>query len=351
MNRRARAVAVLAVALAACAAPPTPALRAIEFSGPAMGTTWSVKIVTTPGAIDADTSRAIDRGIRDEFARIDGLMSTWDPESELSRFNGSTSLEPFPVASETFDVFRWSVDIWQETGGAFDPTLGPLIDAWGFGVDRSVPPPDDAMVERLRASVVGMSFVELDPDGRWVRKRTPGVRCDFSAIAPGYAADRLASQLEARGLDRFLVDVSGELVARGTNERGQPWQVGIERPEAERRSAARVVGLRDMAMATSGDYRNVREVDGQRLTHILDPRSGRPVRHALASVTVFDALAVRADALSTALMAMGPDDARAFAGEHGLAALFLIRLPGGSFEEWRSPAFDSLEAGPAGPLR
>lgn len=335
--------AAVAVAVSACGLD-TPARRTAEFSGPAMGTTWSVKVVTGPDGLTGDDSRAIDRAIRDELARINQLMSTWDPESELSRFNRSASLEPFPVARETFEVFRWSAELWKETSGAFDPSIAPLVDLWGFGVDRDVPPPDNAAVERLRASVVGMSLIDLDPAGQWVRKRAAGVRCDFSALAPGYAADRIASGLQGRGVEHFLIDVSGELVGRGHNEHGQPWQVAIERPRAEGRSVARVVPLLDRAMATSGDYRNFREVNGQRFTHILDPRSGRPVRHALASVTVFDNLAVRADALSTALMVMGPEEAGTFADTHGVPALFLIRLPGGSFEERRSTAFDALEA-------
>lgn len=337
-------VCVLVGAFAGCSRP-TPPTRVIEFSGPTMGTTWSVKLVPPSSGLSSDDSRSIDGAIRDELARFDRLLSTWNPDSELSRFNVSTELEPFSVAPETFAVFQHSLEIWKETGGAFDPTLGPLIDAWGFGTDRSAPAPDDATVERLRAEVVGMSLVELDPDGAWVRKRASGVRCEFSAIAPGYAADLLGELLLARGIDRFLVDISGELVGRGLNDRGVPWQVGIERPQMTGRTPVLVVDLRDMAMATSGDYRNFREVDGQRLTHILDPRSGRPVHHTLASVTVFDPLAVRADALATGLMVMGPDEAPAFAEKHGIPAVFLIRAPGGSFEEKRSSAFDALQAG------
>jgi thiamine biosynthesis lipoprotein len=340
------AASAVAVAVSACGVGPRP-LQTAEFSGPAMGTTWSVKVVTGPDGLSGDDSRSIDRDIRDELARINQLMSTWDATSELSRFNQSSSLAPFPVAPETFDVFRWSVALWTETGGAMDPTIAPLVDAWGFGVDRDVVPPDEATVERLRQDT-GMSLVELDPAGAWVRKRRPGVRCDFSALAPGYAADRIAARLEARGVTDVLIDVSGELVGRGHNEQGQPWQVAVERPQAGGRSVARVVSLRDRAMATSGDYRNFREVDGRRLTHILDPRSGRPIHHELASVTVFDALAVRADALSTALMVMGPEEAMAFAERRGVPALFLIRLPGGSFEERRSTAFDALDAASAG---
>ena len=338
-------VAVVAVLLSACAAS-APARRTAEFTGPSMGTTWIVKVVSGPDGLAGDDSRAIDRGIRDELARINQLMSTWDTTSELSRFNQSSSLEPFPVAPETFEVFRWSVRLWDETGGAMDPSIAPLIDAWGFGVDRSATPPDDATLERLKADT-GMSLIEFDPDGRWVRKRRPGVRVDFSALAPGYAADRIAAGLAERGLTDFLIDVGGELVGRGTNAEGQAWQVAIERPQAEGRGVARVIPVVDRAISTSGDYRNFREVDGARVTHILDPRSGRPVQHTLASATVLDALAVRADALSTALMVMGPDEAMRFAMEHSMPALFLIRRPDGSFEERVSPAFDD----PAAPAR
>ena len=346
---RSRAIALAAACLlpllaAGCTRSEAPS-RTIVLSGPAMGTTWTVSIVGPEGGMPSERSRAIDAGIRDELVRINQLMSTWDPESELSRFNRSASTEPFPVAPETFDVFEWSRRLYEETGGALDPTIAPLIDAWGFGVDRDVTTPDDETVARLKATT-GMTLVELDPGRAWVRKLRPEVRVDFSAIAPGYAADRIAARLEEQGLTDFLIDVSGELVARGHNESGQPWQVGVERPQRQGRRATRVVPLTDMAIATSGDYRNFREVDGQRFTHVLDPRTGRPVNHALASVTVVDELGVRADALSTALMAMGPDEAMAFATARDLPALFLIRLPDGSFEERMSPAFErSLASG------
>jgi thiamine biosynthesis lipoprotein len=206
-----------------------------------------------------------------------------------------------------------------------------------------------AACARLGARVVVLSWVLGGAVGPHVRKRAPGVRCDFSALAPGYVADRLAAFLAGQGIDDFLIDVSGELVGRGRNDQRRPWQVAIERPQAEGRSMARVVPLIDGAMATSGDYRNFREIAGQRFTHILDPRSGRPVHHTLASVTVFDELAVRADALSTALMVMGPGQAQDFVRKHEVPVLFLIRLPDGSFDEWPSPAFEALEAAAADP--
>ena len=330
-------LAVCLLSVGACGPAPAPSAT-VEFSGPTMGTTWSVKVVPPAGGLTADAAGDIATSIRDILDRIDTLMSTWKPESELSRFNASASTEPFAVAPETWDVFEWSARIHDETGGAFDPTIGPLIDAWGFGVDRDIDPPDEATVTRLMATT-GMSLIELDPAGRWVRKLEPGVRVDFSAIAPGYAADRIADDLARRGLGNFLVDVGGELVGRGTNERGEPWRIGIERPRQVGREVARVVPVIDQALATSGDYRNFREVDGERFTHILDPRVGRPVHHTLASVTVLAGSGVRADALATALMVLGPAEAPEFAAAHEIAALFLIRRPDGSFEEEQSPAF------------
>jgi thiamine biosynthesis lipoprotein len=333
--------AIAGVALAAAAAcAPSPSSRAVaELGGPTMGTTWSVKVVEpAAGRIDEAERAGLQRTAQATLTQIERLMSTWDATSELSRFNASTSLEPFPVAPETFDVFRWSATLYAETGGAMDPTVAPLVDAWGFGVDRTVPPPDEATVERLRADV-GMPLVELDPAGAWVRKRRPGVRCSFSALAPGYAADRIASWLLARGYSDFLIDVGGELMARGRNAEGRTWQVAIERPQVEGRSIERVVSLDDRAISTSGDYRNFREVGGTRLPHILDPRTGRPVRHALSSVSVIAREAVRADALSTALMVMGPDEAMAFAEARGLAVLLVVRTADGGLEERTSPAF------------
>jgi thiamine biosynthesis lipoprotein len=331
------AATALAAAMACSGHQPTHPM--VELGGPTMGAAWSVKVVApSVDGLDQPAQARLQRSLQATLNQIERLMSTWDATSELSRFNTSRSLEPFPVAPETFEVFRWSQRLWTETNGAMDPTVGPLIDAWGFGADRSVVPPDDATVARLRADV-GMAHVELDPAGGWVRKRRPGVQCSFSALAPGYAADLVAAQLLARGYRDFLIDVGGELVARGRSATGEAWRVGIEKPQAEGSAVERTVTLEDRALSTSGDYRNFREVDGRRLTHVLDPRTGRPVQHALTSVSVLANEAVRADALSTALMVMGPDEAMAFATSRNLAVLLLVRTADGRFEERTSPAF------------
>lgn len=307
-----------------------------------MGSTWSVTLVPGSGDLSESERETLDRDIRDLLTRIERLMSTYDPASELSRFNQSRSVDPFPVAPETFEVLRWAARLSVETEGAFDVTVLPLVRAWGFGPAAAAPPPppDDATLARLR-TFTGMDRLELDPGGAWVRKRTPEVECDVSALAPGYAADRIAQLLDARHLGGFLVDVGGELVARGRNAEGRPWQVAIERPEERARQIARVVPLDNRAIATSGSYRNYREVNGRRVAHVVDPRSGRAVDHRLVSVTVVDASGVRADALATALLVLGPDEGLALARRLDLAALFLIRSDRG-YDERTTPPFDAL---------
>jgi thiamine biosynthesis lipoprotein len=312
-----------------------------EFRGLTMGGTYSVKIVTpkdeleTPGLPDAD------RALRSTLDRIEGLMSTWDRDSELSRFNRSTSLEPFAVSPETFEVFKWSMDVGMLTGGALDVTVGPLVDAWGFG-PAGVPSrlPSDEEIARLR-ELTGPGRIELNPAARTVRKTRPGVRCDLSSVVPGYAADRLWAELANRGFTDFVVDMGGELRTRGRNEHGEPWQIAIDRPDPQGQAIERIVSISNLAITTAGDYRKYREVDGQRVAHILDPRTGRPIGHRLASVTVIDELAVRADSFDTALMVLGTDEGMALARKLNLAVLFIERTDQG-FSERASPRFEEI---------
>jgi thiamine biosynthesis lipoprotein len=320
---------------------PGSARHVTEFRGFTMGGTFSVKIVTARDELETPGLHDVDRALRSALGRIEELMSTWDPDSELSRFNRSTSLEPFTVAPETFEVFAWSLEVGILTGGALDVTIGPLVDAWGFGPGgpRRTLPTDDE-IERLREGM-GPRRVELDPVAVTVRKTRPEVRCDLSSVVPGYAADRLSRELTDRGFTDFLVDVGGEVLARGRNEAGAPWQVAIERPELHGEAIQRLVPISDLAITTAGDYRKYREVDGQRVAHILDPRTGRPLAHRLASVTVIDPLAVRADAFDTALMVLGPEEGMALATRLKLAALFIERSDNG-FVERATPRFEEI---------
>ena len=314
-----------------------------EFRGLAMGGTYSVKVVTAKDELETPGLQDVDRSLRSSLDRLEGLMSTWDPDSELSRFNRSTSLEPFTVAPETFEVFRWSLDVGVLSGGALDVTIGPLVDAWGFGPSgpRKTLPTNDE-IDRLREAT-GPGRLELNPAAVTVRKTRPDVGCDLSSVVPGYAADRLSRELTDRGFTDFLIDVGGEVLARGRNAAGATWQVAIERPDLHGEAIERVVPISNLAITTAGDYRKYREVDGQRIAHILDPRTGRPLTHRLASVTVIDPLAVRADAFDTALMVLGTDKGMALATKLNLAALFIERTDDG-FAERVTPRFEELTA-------
>jgi thiamine biosynthesis lipoprotein len=290
-----------------------------------MGTEFAVKVVTGREGLDDITRTDLGRTIRAELDGIDARMSTWKPDSELSRFNASTSLDPFAVSKDTFEVFEWAVELGALTGGAVDVTVAPLVDAWGFGPDGPLErQPTDAHIQRLLEST-GVRHLALDAATLTVRKARPDLRCDFSSIAPGYAADRIWTLLSDRGFTDYLVDVGGELRTRGRNDAGAAWQIAIELPQPGGRTIDRIVPVSGLAIATSGDYRNYHEVEGRRVTHIIDPRTGAPIQHRLASVTVIDELAVRADALSTALMVLGPEAGLAFAREQDLAAAFIIR--------------------------
>jgi FAD:protein FMN transferase len=310
-----------------------------------MGGTFSVKTVTAKDELESPDLNGVDRRLQSSLDRIEGLMSTWDPDSELSRFNRSTSLEPFVLSPETFEVFKWSAEVGALTGGALDVTIGPLVDAWGFGPAgprKSLP--TDAEIAQLRKAI-GLDRIELNPAARTVRKRRPEVRCDLSSIVPGYAADRLSIELANRGLTDFLIDVGGEVLTRGRNETGAPWRVAIERPTAQGSTIQRLVPISNLAITTAGDYRRYREVDGQRVAHILDPRTGRPLTHRLASVTVIDPLAVRADAFDTALMVLGTEEGMALATKLNLAALFIERSDEG-FSERATPRFEEIASKP-----
>lgn len=302
-----------------------------------MGTVYSVKVIASGGAgfSGPDLAQAIDASLE----TVNGLMSTYKPDSQLSRFNQHASDVPFPVDAAVAEVFAIALEVSRQSGGAFDVTVGPLVNAWGFGPDPDAPPPDAETLARLRANV-GYQHLEVTSEGQ-LRKRIPGIYCDLSAIAKGYAVDQVAAMLDARGIEDYMVEVGGEVRARGLNQLGIPWRIGIERPMPDRRVIARVVSMRDMALATSGDYRNYREVDGARLSHTIDPRTGQPAAHALASVSVFHPQCVWADAYATAIMALGPEAGYAFAVQHAISALFFIHSGPDGFIEKTTPAFDA----------
>ncbi len=315
-----------------------------EMRGHTMGTTWSVKLADTD-LLDGERNLLL-REIEAELEHVNALMSTWREDSELSRFNASTSLEPFAVSKQTLEVFEIAQTVSRDSGGAFDVTVGPLVAAWGFGATDRVPEPPS---EEERAAIegrVGFEKLVVDSEAGALRKEHPNLSCDLSAIAKGHGVDRVAQLLDREGHRGYLVEIGGELRARGTRRDGRVWRVGVERPDTLSRASQQVIELRDVSLATSGDYRDFYEVDGQRISHTIDPRAGRPIDHRLASVSVLHEEAVWADALATTLNVLGPHKGFRWAEERNLAALLLVREGDGEFHEMATAAWKAVGATP-----
>ena len=313
-----------------------------EISGLTMGTLFNVTL-GDGDVTAADLSRIRDT-IQSRLDYIERLMSTYDVWSELSRFNRHESVAPFAVSDETLEVFSAARVVSEHSGGAFDVTVKPLVDAWGFGPPGRPPvPPTDSVLAAL-APRIGYRLIAIDAESSTLTKANPQTVADLSAIAKGYGVDQVSAALEALGLASFLVEVGGEVKARCRKRDGSAWNVGIERPDADRRTAYETLRLVDAAVATSGDYHNYYQLDGIRYSHIIDPRTKAPIRHLGASVTVVHAEAAFADAWATALSVLGPEQGMVVAEREGLAALFLVRS-GNGFEVRRTREYRRIAGG------
>ncbi len=294
------AALLLAGVLAGCSGAGAP----VEVAGPTMGTRYSVKVVDLPAALGEAALRA---GVERVLEAVNASLSTYRPDSELSRFNRSPDTGWVPASADLLRVVTEAQRVSRLTGGAFDVTVGPLVNLWGFGPGRGedrVPAEAEVAAARARVGYARLEVRDLPPA---VRKAIPDLYVDLSAIAKGYGVDRVSEYLEAQGVARYLVEVGGEVRGRGSNARGTPWKVAVERPAEGERAAYAVVDVDGVGVATSGDYRNYFEQDGRRYSHTIDPATGRPITHALASVTVVSDTCMTADALATGLNVLGPE--------------------------------------------
>lgn len=294
-----------------------------ELSGQTMGTTFSIKLVAPDSKLD---ETVLGDNVTDVLTRINNRMSTWQPDSELSLFNTSPSTDWIKVSAEFCNVIEAALAVSRLTRGAFDITVGPLVNLWGFGpADKDYAgPPGDALITTTRQQV-GYENLTTDCGAPAVRKARPDIYVDLSAYAKGYAVDQIAELLDQQELRNYLVEIGGELRMRGNNASNQDWAIAVEKPSDTERAVQTVVHLTDRAMATSGDYRNFFEFAGQRFSHTIDSRTGRPVSHNAAAVTVVADSAALADALATALLVLGPDEGFEFAEQEEIAAYFLLR--------------------------
>lgn len=306
--------------------------------GLTMGTSYSVKWVSA----DEDIQK-VHVSVEAVLKDINQSMSTYIKTSELSLLNQSEQTDWVPLSTGLYDVLRLSTAISEQTSGAFDVTVGPLVNLWGFGPDGSiVKAPSVSQIDTQRTRV-GYKKIGLNPNQLQVRKAVSDLYIDLSAVAKGYAVDRVASALEERGIERYLVEVGGELRAKGLKPGGQHWRIAIEAPDASSRTVQRIINVHDIAIATSGDYRNYFEENGVRFSHTIDPATGKPINHRLASVTVLASTCAEADALATAFMVMGAERGYEYAMQHRINALF-IRKGDASFEEIMTPGFKKYQA-------
>lgn len=324
------------------AALPPAGTPTVSLRGETMGTYWAVSLIDPqrrdPLALRRDLTACLDR--------IIAAMSHWDARSDLSRFNAAPAESWVAVPADLLTVVACALDVAAASAGAYDPTLGPLVDLWGFGpAGPSAPPTADAIA--AAQARCGWERLRIDPDqGRlW---QPGGLHLDLSAIAKGFAVDKLACLLRDEGVPSYLVDIGGELRGWGIKPDATPWWVELE----QARTLAGVAGgrrtrlaLHGLAIATSGDSRRFIQQEGRRLSHTIDPRTGSPIPDRLAAVTVVHPDCMRADVWATALSVLGPEQGMAVAMREGLAALFLLRGPGG-IEERMSPAFAALEDAP-----
>ena len=309
-------------------APPAPAHQPPShwtLGGDIFGTTWSAQIVPKDAAGSREALREAIAGVLSE---VDSRMSTYKPDSELSKLNADSSEGNVAVSHQLGEMVAQAKQVYELSGGAFDVTVGPLVNAWGFGPAVAAPPSEQARNEALAR--IGSGHLTYSPETGLLTRAVPGIEIDLSAIAKGYAVDQVAREIAKAGHTRYLVEIGGEVHVQGLNSQDRPWGVGIETPDGGEADVAVVLRLQSGSLATSGNYRNLRTVDGRLVTHIIDPRSGEPVSHGLGSVSVLHQDCAEADALATALYVLGWDEGFELAERKNIAALFLNQPQGSS---------------------
>ena len=291
------------------------------LNGPTMGTRWSA-VFHAPRDQHAGLTEALQAAVD----AVDNTMSTWKPDSALMQLNRTPPGTWMPASAQLCAIMALSLQIGQASQGAFDVGVGEVVNAWGFGAAR--PEPDSRAIATLRGKQSAVGAVEVDMDGGRLR-RLHDVQLDLCGIAKGHGVDCLAEVLLTHGIENFVVSIDGEVRARGTRPDGTGWVVGLERPDRAQRVLARTLAVSDLAMATSGDYRQFRRHGYAVVSHTIDPRSGAPLQGSVCAVTVTAEHCAAADAWATALMVLGEEAGPAMAVEQGLDALFTLRGPGG----------------------
>jgi len=287
-----------------------------------MGTTYTIKL----NVVDTKIDRArISTDVNQRLDKINAQMSTYMETSRLSIFNKSNTQDWEEIPADLYKVIEEALRINQLSYRAFDITIGPVVNLWGFGPKAQLEiVPDESTIREVLDSV-GSEHIHLRKEPYAIKKDKPDLYIDLSAIAKGYAVDVIADYLDELSLNNYMVEIGGEIKTKGINPDNKIWHIGIEKPLDDQRSVQTVIILNNTAMATSGDYRNYFEENGIRYSHTIDPSTGKPITHKLASVTVLHPSAMTADALATALLVLGPERGSELAHSENLASLFIVR--------------------------
>nr|WP_275124923.1 FAD:protein FMN transferase [Vibrio fluvialis] len=315
--------------LAGCEQPP----QQVHLSGPTMGTSYNIKYLQQDGLPSSDElHKEIDRLLEE----VNDQMSTYRKDSELSRFNQYQGIDPFEVSNQTATVVREAIRLNGLTEGALDVTVGPLVNLWGFGPEaRPEVVPTDAELAERKANT---GIHHLSVEGNKLSKDLPHLYVDLSTIAKGWGVDVVANYIESQGIHNYMVEVGGEIRLKGLNRDGVPWRIAVEKPTVDERSIQEIIEPGDMAIATSGDYRNYFERDGVRYSHIINPQTGRPIHNRVVSVTVLDKSCMTADGLATGLMVLGDEKGIEIAEQNHIPVFMIVKTDDG-FKEIASSAF------------
>ncbi|TAA47561.1 FAD:protein FMN transferase [Corallincola spongiicola] len=328
----------LAFFISACGPSHTPP-EAVRLAGSTMGTFYHITLVVDNPLQD---TAALQKQIDQRLELVNDQMSTYRQDSELSRFNQYQGLQPFTVSAATSEVVKEALRLGEQTKGALDVTIGPLVNLWGFGPQAR--PEETPTAAEIAEAKARMGYQQLTVTAAHsLQKSAVDLYVDLSAIAKGYGVDSVADLLDSLGYRNYLVEVGGELRTRGDNLQGNKWRIAVEKPDTQSRMVQRIIEPGDNAVATSGDYRNYFEDGGIRYSHTIDPETGHPINHRLVSATVIAPSCMTADGLATALMVMGPEKGRLFAEQHQLPVLMIVKTDDG-FVEYTSPSFEQYLA-------
>jgi thiamine biosynthesis lipoprotein len=326
-------IVLLSISITGCFPGNNSPKKEVLLQGRTMGTTYNIKVVSTSEQVeDLKLHDKIERVLK----RVNQEMSTYIPDSEISLFNQSTSGEAFEISDGFARVLKESIRLGELSNGKLDITVGPLVNLWGFGPEQR---PEKVPSESVLASTIKKIGLEkLHLTGNQLSKDISNLYIDLSTTAKGYGVDVVAELIESNGIANYLVEIGGEMRLKGFKHTGELWAIAIEKPildpSGEERAVHQVIIPKDNAVATSGDYRNYFEADGQRFSHIIDPETGKPINHNLVSVTVIDQSSMPADGLSTTLMVLGTEKGMEFAVKNNLAALFISKTEHGFSEQF-----------------